>query len=84
MKSMSKSELALAAGISLSTLARWMKPYRQELEALGLRPGMRVLPPRVKERHLRSVPTALYARKCRSLPGKGGVGTTVNCRWNGS
>ena len=47
MKSMSKSELALAAGISLSTLARWMKPYRQELEALGLRPGMRVLPPRV-------------------------------------
>ena len=47
MKSMSKSELALAAGISLSTLARWMKPYRHELEALGLRPGMRVLPPRV-------------------------------------
>ena len=47
MKSMSKSELAQAAGISLSTLARWMKPYRQELEALGLRPGMRVLPPRV-------------------------------------
>ena len=47
MKSMSKSELALAAGISLSTLARWMKPYRQELEALGMRPGMRVLPPRV-------------------------------------
>ena len=47
MKSMSKSELALAAGISLSTLARWMKPYRQELESLGMRPGMRVLPPRV-------------------------------------
>lgn len=47
MKSMSKSELAQAAGISLSTLARWMKPYRQELEALGMRPGMRVLPPRV-------------------------------------
>ena len=47
MKSMSKSELALAAGISLSTLARWMKPYRHELEVLGMRPGMRVLPPRV-------------------------------------
>ena len=47
MKSMSKSELALAAGISLSTLARWMKPYRHELEVLGLKPGMRVLPPRV-------------------------------------
>jgi len=47
MKSMSKSELALAAGISLSTLARWMKPYRHELEALGMKPHMRVLPPRV-------------------------------------
>ena len=47
MKSMSKSELAQAAGISLSTLARWMKPYRHELEVLGLKPGMRVLPPRV-------------------------------------
>jgi len=47
MKSMSKSELALAAGISLSTLARWMKPYRHELEVLGMKPRMRVLPPRV-------------------------------------
>ncbi len=47
MKAKSKSELAMAAGVSLGTLARWMKPYRQELEALGLRPGMRVLPPRV-------------------------------------
>ena len=47
MKAKSKSELAMAAGVSLGTLAKWMKPYRQELEALGLRPGMRVLPPRV-------------------------------------
>ena len=40
MKAKSKSELAMAAGVSLGTLARWMKPYRQELEALGMRPGM--------------------------------------------
>jgi len=47
MKAMSKSELAQAAGVSLSTLARWMKPYRRELEILGMTPGMRLLPPRV-------------------------------------
>ena len=47
MKAKSKSELAMAAGVSLGTLAKWMKPYRQELETLGMRPGMRVLPPRV-------------------------------------
>ena len=44
---MSKSELALAASVSVDTLARWLKPHRQELEALGMRPGMRVLPPKV-------------------------------------
>ena len=40
MKAMSKSELAQAAGVSVDTLMRW-------LEELGMRPGMRVLPPKV-------------------------------------
>ncbi len=44
---MTKSELALAAGISIDTLKRWLEPHRQQLEALGMRPNMRVLPPRV-------------------------------------
>jgi hypothetical protein len=47
MKAMTKSELALAAGISIDTLKRWLEPHRQQLEALGMRPNMRVLPPRV-------------------------------------
>ena len=44
---MSKSELAQAAGVSVDTLMRWLSPHRQELETLGMRPGMRVLPPKV-------------------------------------
>lgn len=47
MKAMSKSELAYKAGISLSTLARWMKPYEKELKSMGMTPNMRVLPPRI-------------------------------------
>ena len=47
MKAMTKSELALAAGISIDTLKRWLEPHGQQLEALGMRPNMRVLPPRV-------------------------------------
>ena len=44
---MSKSELALAAGISVDTLIRWLEPHRQQPETLGMRPNMRVLPPKV-------------------------------------
>ena len=44
---MSKQQLADAAGVSVDTLMRWLGPHRQELEALGMRPGMRVLPPKV-------------------------------------
>ena len=47
MMAMSKSELAQAAGISVDTLMRWLKPYRQQLESLGMRPSMRILPPKV-------------------------------------
>ena len=44
---MSKQQLADAAGVSVDTLMRWLGPHRQELETLGMRPGMRVLPPKV-------------------------------------
>jgi len=47
MKAMSKSELAQAAGVSVDTLMRWLSPHQQHLEALGMLPGMRVLPPKV-------------------------------------
>jgi transposase len=47
MKAMSKSELAMKAGVSVQTLMRWLRPFRQELEALGLRPNMKVLSPRI-------------------------------------
>ena len=44
---MSKSELAYKAGVCVDTLRAWMKPYMRELTAMGLRPGMRVLPPNI-------------------------------------
>ena len=47
MKAMSKQELAEAAGVSVGTLMNWCKPFRKELEAMGMTPGMRVLPPRI-------------------------------------
>ena len=47
MKSMLKSELAERAGVSVTTLMNWCKPYHQELVKLGLRPNAKVLPPRI-------------------------------------
>ena len=45
MKSMTRQQIAHRAGVSVKTLTNWCRPFRQELEALGLRPGMIVLPP---------------------------------------
>jgi hypothetical protein len=45
MKSMTKQKLADKAGVSLNTLNRWCKPYKKELEAMGLQPRARLLPP---------------------------------------
>lgn len=42
---MSKSELANKAGVSLTTLARWLQPHMTELRKLGYQPTSRVLPP---------------------------------------
>ena len=47
MKAMSKSELALRAGVSVTTLMRWCEPYREELARMGLSPRSRVLPPHI-------------------------------------
>ena len=47
MKAKSKSELAELAGVSVGTLTNWFKPHMTELEALGLKPRMRLLPPKV-------------------------------------
>ena len=41
------TELALKAGVHPDTLGRWLKRHQHTLEALGLLPGMRLLPPKV-------------------------------------
>ena len=45
MKAMTRQQIACYAGVSIKTLSNWMKPHHKELETLGLRPGMIVLPP---------------------------------------
>ena len=49
MRSRSKSEIALAAGMSSATLYRWMSRHREKLCALGVRPTQRLLPPKAVE-----------------------------------
>jgi DeoR/GlpR family transcriptional regulator of sugar metabolism len=47
MKSMSKYELAEAAGVSAATFRRWLKTDRAFLEANGITPKTKILPPNV-------------------------------------
>ena len=47
MKAMSKQQLADAAGVSVGTLMNWCRPYRKELETMGIQPHMKVLPPHI-------------------------------------
>ena len=47
MKAMTRQQLAYYAGVSVRTLSNWCRPYREELEKLGLKSYMIVLPPRV-------------------------------------
>ena len=47
MKAMTKQKLADKAGVSLNTLNRWCKPFKSELEAMGLPKKARMLPPSV-------------------------------------
>ena len=44
---MSKSELADKAGVSVQTLMNWCRPFRQELETMGMLPNAKVLPPHI-------------------------------------
>ena len=43
MKAMSKSELANKAGVSVKVLMNWCRPFRRELESMGLKAKDRVL-----------------------------------------
>ena len=45
MKSMTKAQLADAAGVSMKTLQRWLSRHSDELAMLGVRPRDKVLPP---------------------------------------
>ena len=47
MKSMSKYELALAAGVRPSTFRRWLKTDREFLEQNNVSPRAKILPPNV-------------------------------------
>ena len=44
---MTRQQIACQAGVTVKTLSNWMKPYRKDLEDIGLRPGMIVLPPNI-------------------------------------
>ena len=47
MKSMLKSELARAAGVSVKTLNRWCRPHKKQLAEMGWNPSMKLLPPKI-------------------------------------
>ena len=47
MKAMTKHELAAREGVSVRTLMRWCRPFRAELDAMGLKPPAKKLPTRV-------------------------------------
>ena len=45
MKSMTKAELAKAAGVSSRTFSRWLIRHREELALLGVSPHAHLIPP---------------------------------------
>ncbi|MDE6648155.1 MAG: hypothetical protein K2K03_10115 [Prevotella sp.] len=47
MRAMTKQEMALRAGVSVRTLIRWCRPYEAELQRMGMRPNMKLMPPHV-------------------------------------
>ena len=47
MKAMTKQQLADRAGVTTKTLMSWCEPYQRELEAMGMLPNMKVLPPHI-------------------------------------
>lgn len=74
MRAMYKSELAAYAGVSTGTLRRWLMPYRQELNEIGVKPKDQLLSPKAVKficdqlsivNHQYSVPT-IYQRVSRT------------------
>ena len=49
MKAMTRQQIAYYAGVSVKTLNNWCKPYREELQAMGMTRSMVVLSPRIVE-----------------------------------
>jgi len=47
MKAMYKQKLASYAGVSVKTLMNWCRPYRKELEQMGLKRNAKLLPPHI-------------------------------------
>lgn len=47
MKAKSKQQLADAAGVSVKVLMSWCRPYHSKLEAMGLKPKDKLLPPHI-------------------------------------
>ena len=45
MKSMSKAQLAEAAGVNMRTFQRWLSRHKDGLVVLGVRPRDKLLPP---------------------------------------
>ena len=45
MKSMSKAQLAEAAGVNMRTIQMWLSRHKDELVVLGVRPRDKLLPP---------------------------------------
>ena len=49
MKAMTRQQLAACAGVSTRTLRQWLRPYRQQLRAMGMPDGKQTLPPNIVE-----------------------------------
>ena len=47
MKAMTKQQLADYAGVTTKTLMSWCAHFMKELEAMGMQPHMKVLPPHI-------------------------------------
>ena len=47
MKAMTKQQIADSAGVTTKTLTSWCEPFLDELESMGMRPRMKVLPPHI-------------------------------------
>ena len=44
---MTRQQLAASAGVTTKTLRNWCEPFHTELEAMGMKPNMKVLPPHI-------------------------------------